>query len=222
MTMTNENVHHRLPALTDRRALAFRAYPVGSDASHPTVKRVYGTLSSLVELHDAVANMDGRLAPATRREHLHGPHATTQLRLVGLRQVVKGEREAVAAISDFLDHPAPAEGVIDAANDRELRSIWFSLGDAAKNRMWESMATGGETPLIEALARLPTGAVPDAVRAREVFGSLQRQRYPERVAELEQAQERATWAEGVADQVAAVLDDATLVVGPSTLVLQAA
>ena len=218
--MNDQHIHHALPALT-RRALAFRALPVGTAANHASVRRAYATVAALLELHDVVVSADTRLTPQQRRDAVNGPHATLQIRAAGLRKVIEQEREAVAQIEDFLRHPSPAESVSDHMLDAELRAFFRSVPDTKAKELWQSMADGKDTPLLEALARFPA-AEPAAVRARETFNALQRQRWPEKVRDLEDASERADWCVTIADQVDAIVGDAVPVIGASVLLSQAA
>jgi hypothetical protein len=209
------NRAHLLPALG--RPLAFRETPPGTGPDHPTVRRVHRAVAAVVELDQTMSAIDPTASPQRRAELLRQPFESTQLHVAAVRKTVDAERDAADQLAHFLDVPKPAETVAQTMQDVELRQ-WFRAIDEAQARpLWQQMGEGQQGPLLDALGRF-TVPDPSAVRARELFATLQRQKFPQKAAELESTQERAAWAAGVADAIGRVLDHAADTLGPVVLV----
>jgi hypothetical protein len=214
--MDDQHINALLPNLGGR-ALGFRERPVGSSADHLLVRRAHMAFQSLVDLDRTVGDVSPNAVPGRRRELTDPAFELVQVRTASLRKLIDSEREQADELERFLNVPTPAETVVQQLHDQELRQWFRGLDESQARPHWDAMGKGENDAMLNALARFP---MPEssAVRAREVFGALQRQRYRDRAQALDATRERAEWAEQVAEQIGRVLDDAVDVVGPAMLI----
>jgi len=210
---TGETFVHQLAGLNAGGVLAFRSTPLNVSADDTLVRVVSSAANALVTLDAHAANLQPQnLDPMALRQALAVDHARVQVAMAKAAAAITAADKALDTATKALDEPPAINNVADVLLDVELRA-WFASCD--QNETLTRMSKGEFPEMLAAVAR---GLTPGGDVARDVYRGLQRAANPAKVADLNARDETIDWAESVIGSIAAILNGAVNVVGPSVLV----
>lgn len=213
-TTADRIIAHQLSTVA-QTVLAFREKPLNGDINDALVKNCTAAANALVELDaratEIVAAAAVPLPPLDLRNALATLHVRCQASLAKANAATVAAADKLARDTAALEVPAPVSSVSDVLLDIETRATFAAADQAA---LLERMGKGELRQTLAALARHELG--PQV--AKDLYRQCARNDHPATVAALADDGERVVWAQGVCDAVAAILDQAVAVVGPSTAI----